>query len=150
MIETIYNGEQVLSSNTDTVDFNVIDLRTNSAQCYNGWLNYNAGSSQFNIIAGGIYEVSFNANVTSAEVGNVGLALFTDGIELAGTEMNSVVATAGNWENISFVKRFRVCPRGNVSLSVNSVPTTTYNGTSTDTQIPTLKNVNITISRING
>ena len=116
MIQAIYDGEQILSSNTDTVDFNAIDLRTNSAQCYNGWLNYNVGSSQFNIIAGGIYEVSFNANITSAEVGNVGLALFTDGVELAGTEINSVVATAGNWENISFVKRFRVCPRGNVSL----------------------------------
>lgn len=150
MIQAIYNDEQVLSSTTDVVDFNAVDLRTNSAQCFNGWLNYNTGSSQFNILAGGIYEVSFNANVTSAEVGNVALALYTDGVELAGTEMNSVIATAGNWENISFVKRFRVCPRGNVTLTVNSVPTTTYNGTTTDTEIPTLKNVNITISRVNG
>lgn len=150
MIQAIYDGEQVLASNTDTVDFNTIDLRTNSAQCYNGWLNYNAGSPQFNIIAGGIYEVSFNANVTSAEVGNIALALFTDGTELAGTEMDAVVATAGNWHNVSFVKRFRVCPRGNVTLTINSVPTTTYAGTSTATEIPTIKNANITISRVNG
>ena len=150
MIQAIYDAEQVLASNTDVVKYNAIDLRTNSAQCFNGWLNYNAGSSQFNILAGGIYEVSFNANITSADVGNVALALYTDGVELAGTEMNSVVATAGNWENISFVKRFRVCPRGNVTLTINSVPTTTYNGTTTDTQVPTLKDVNITISRVNG
>ena len=150
MIQAIYDAEQVLTSNTDTVDFNAIDLRTNSAQCFNGWLNYNAGSSQFNILAGGIYEVSFNANVTSAEVGNVALALFADGVELAGTEMDATISTAGNWRNVSFVKRFRVCPRGNVTLTVNSVPTTAYSGTTTDTQIPTLKNVNITISRVNG
>lgn len=150
MIQAIYEDEQVLKSNTDTVDFNAIDLRTNSAQCYNGWLNYNAGSPQFNILAGGIYEVSFNANITSAEIGNVAIALFTDGTELAGTEMDSVVSTAGVWENISFVKRFRVCPRGNVTLTINSVPTTTYNNKTTDTEIPTLKNVNITISRVNG
>ena len=150
MIQAIYNDEQVLSSNTDTVDFNAVDLRTNSAQCFNGWLNYNIGSSQFNILAGGIYEVSFNANVTSAEIGNVALALFTDGVELAGTEMDASVSTAGMWRNISFVKRFRVCPRGNVTLTINSVPTTAYSGTSTATQIQTLKNVNITISRVNG
>lgn len=150
MIQAVYNDEQVLSSNTDVVDYNTIDLRTNSAQCFNGWLNYNTGSSQFNILAGGIYEVSFNANVTSAATGNVALALYTDGVELAGTEMNSYIATAGNWENISFVKRFRVCPRGNVTLTVNSVPTTTYNDTTTDTEVPVLKNVNITISRVNG
>lgn len=150
MIQSIYNDEQTLSSNTDVVDFNAVDLRTNSAQCFNGWLNYNTGSSQFNILAGGIYEVSFNANVTSAEVGNVALALYTDGVELAGTEMDATISTAGNWRNISFVKRFRVCPRGNVTLTINSVPTTTYDGTSTPTQVPTLKNVNIFITRVNG
>ena len=150
MIQAIYNDEQVLSSTTDVVDFNAVDLRTNSAQCFNGWLNYNVGSSQFNILAGGIYEVSFNANITSATAGNVALALYTDGVELAGTEMDATVPVAGDWSNITFVKRFRVCPRGNVTLTVNSVPTTTYNGTTTDTEIPTLKNVNITISRVNG
>ena len=97
MIQAIYDGEQILNSNTDVVKFNAVDLRTNSAQCFNGWLNYNTGSSQFNILAGGIYEVSFNANITSAEVGNVALALFTDGVELAGTEMDASISTAGNW-----------------------------------------------------
>ena len=106
MIQAIYNDEQVLSSNTDVVKFNAVDLRTNSAQCFNGWLNYNIGSSQFNIIDGGIYEVSFNANITSADTGNVALALFTDGVELAGTEMDASISTAGMWRNISFVKRF--------------------------------------------
>ena len=150
MIQAIYDGEQVLNSNTDTVKYNAVDLRTNSAQCFNGWLNYNTGSAQFNILAGGIYEIAFNANVTSANNGNVALAIFTDGVQLAGTEMDSVIANAGDWHNISVVKRIRVCPRGNVTVTVNSVPTTSYNGTATDTQIPTLKNVNIVLSRVNG
>ena len=64
--------------------------------------------------------------------------------------MDAAISTAGQWRNISFVKRFRVCPRGNVTLTINSVPTTVYDETSTATEIPTLKNVNITISRVNG
>ena len=86
--------------------------------------------------------------MTSAEVGNVGIALFADGNQLSGTEMDATISTAGNWRNISFTKRIRVCPRGNVSLVIKSVPTTSYSGTSTDTQIPTLKNVNVIVERI--
>ena len=148
MIETTYEQEQVLISNTDNVKYNTISLRTNSAQCFNGWLGFNLENPQFNILTGGIYEITFNANVTSAEIGNVGLALFADGNQLSGTEMDANISTAGLWENISFTKRIRICPRGNASLVIKSVPTTSYNGTSTDTQIPTLKNVNVIIERI--
>lgn len=148
MIEVTNEQEQVLISNTDNVKYNAIALRTNSAQCFNGWLGFNLDNPQFNILAGGIYEVTFNANVTSAEVGNFGIALFADGNQLSGTEMDGIISTAGVWKNVSFTKRIRVCPRGNVSLVVKSVPTTSYNGTVTDTQIPTLKNVNVIVERI--
>ena len=148
MIEATYEQEQVLVSNVDNVRYNAISLRTNSAQCFNGWLNFNLENPQFNILDGGIYDISFNANITSADTGNVGIALFADGNQLSGTEMDATITTAGIWRNISFNKRIRVCGRGNVSLVVKSVPTTSYNGTSTDTEIPTLKNVNIIIERI--
>lgn len=148
MIETTYEQEQVLVSNVDSVKYNAISLRTNSAQCLSGWLNFNLDNPQFNIIGGGIYEISFNANVTSDTIGNVGLALFADGNQLSGTEMDATIAGAGDWENISFNKRIRVCPRGSVSLSVKSVPTTSYDGTVTDTEIPVLKNVNIIVERL--
>ena len=122
-------------------------LRTASANCFNGWLNHNEGSATFNILMGGIYDINFNTNVTSETAGAVGLALFADGVQLNGTEMDAVVTTAGDWNNVSFSKKLRVCTRGNVTLTVNSIPAITYNGTTTTTQIPTIKNANFSIER---
>lgn len=148
MIQATAENEQVLPSNTAAIKFDAIDLRTQSANCFNGWLNYNQGTANFNIVAGGIYRITFNGNVTSAEIGNFGLALFADGVQLNGTEMNGTISTAGLYGNVSLNKVIRVCGRGALTLTVNSVPTTTYNGTTTDTQVPTIKNANINIERL--
>ena len=148
MIQSVNEAEQVLTSNTATVKFADTDLRTGSANCFNGWLNHNEGTAQFTILSGGIYEIDFNANITSAEVGNVGLAIFIDGVQLNGTEMDATITTAGIWRNISANKKVRICTRGSATITINSVPTTTYNGTTTDTQIPTVKNANISIERL--
>ena len=52
---------------------------------------------------------------------------------------------------MSIHKYIRVCGRGNVTVSINSLPTITYNGGATpvvtDTQIPIIKNANISIKR---
>ena len=81
-----------------------------------------------------------------------GLALFADGTEIIGTEMNTPVTTAGEYSNIGFNKKIRVCCKGTVNLSINSVPTITTSVTGTpvvtDTQIPVLKNANINIERL--
>ena len=148
MIQSVNEQEQVLVSNTAAVKFNDTDLRTNSANCFNGWLNHNEGTAQFTILGGGIYEIEFNCNITSATAGNVALAIFTDGNQLNGSEMNTSIGTAGVWENISTTKKIRVCNRGQIVITINSVPTTSYDGTSTDTQIPTIKNANISIERL--
>lgn len=148
MIQSVNEAEQVLTSNTSAIKFADTDLRTGSANCFNGWLNHNEGTAQFTILNGGIYEIDFNTNITSAVVGNVALAIFVDGVQLNGTEMNSNVATAGLWENVSVNKKIRVCTRGNATITINSVPTTTYDGTITDTEVPTLKNTNISIERL--
>lgn len=147
MIQSVNEAEQVLTSNTDTVKFNNVDLRTNSAQCLTGWLNYNEGSAQFNLVAGGLYEIDFNANVTSATAGAIALGIFTDGVKLNGGEADTVIATAGDYVNVSMTKYIRVCGRGNVTVTVNSLPTVVYNGTTTDTEIPIIKNANIIIRR---
>lgn len=146
MIESVQEQELVLTSNTAPITFADTDLRTNSANCQWGWLNHNEGSATFNIVAGGIYEIGFNSNVTSATAGNVGFAIFADGTQLAGSEMDTPV-TAGVYTNISANKYIRVCGRGSVSITVRSIPTITYDGTTTDTQIPIVKNANITIKR---
>ena len=146
MIESVQEQELILTSNEAPITFSDTDIRTASANCFNGWLNHNEGSATFNIVAGGIYEIDFNTNVTSASAGNVGLAIFADGTQLAGSEMDTPV-TVGVYTNVSTSKYIRVCGRGSVSITVRSVPTITYDGTTTATQIPIIKNANISIKR---
>lgn len=55
--------------------------------------------------------------------------------------------TVGVYTNVSTSKYIRVCGRGSVSITVRSVPTITYDGTTTDTQIPIIKNANIIVKR---
>lgn len=147
MIQSTQEQELVLTSNTSPITFSDTDLRTQSANCFNGWLNHNEGSAQFNIVEGGIYEIDFNANITSATDGLVGVALYADGVKLNGTEADSILAVAGDYTNISINKYIRVCGRGSVTLTVQSVPTITYNNVATNTQIPIVKNANISIKR---
>jgi hypothetical protein len=147
MIQSLQEQELVLTTNTSPVTFADTDLRTASANCFNGWLNHNEGSATFNIVAGGIYEIDFNANVTSATAGTVAFGIFTDGVKLNGGEANTVIAAAGDYENISIHKYVRVCGRGNVTITINSLPAVIYNEVSTDTEIPIVKNANIVIRR---
>lgn len=147
MIQSVQEQELVLSSNTSPINFADTDLRTQSANCFNGWLNHNEGSAQFNIVAGGIYEINFDTNITSATAGVVGLGIYADGVKINGAEANATIDTAGDYYNVSITKYIRVCGRGNVTLTIQSVPTITYNGTSVDTQVPVIKNANISIIR---
>lgn len=152
VIQAIQEPEITLTSNTASLPFSIVDLRTRSAINCQSWMNHNEGSALFSILEGGVYEVTFNANVTSATAGDVGLALFADGVQVLGTEMDETIATAGDWHNIGFNKKIRVCCKGTVNLAVTSVPTTTFSGTGTpeitDTQIPIIKNANINIERL--
>lgn len=144
--------EITLASNTAAISFDTVDLRTRSAMNCCGFINHNPGSALFSILDGGVYRINFNANVTSATPGVVGLALFADGVQIAGTETDVVVGTAGEFSNVSFNKDIRVCNKGTVNLSVSSVPTIVYNGGATpvitDTEIPIVKNVNINVERL--
>lgn len=152
VIQAINEPEITLTSNTATLPFTTVDLRTRSAINCASWMNHNEGSALFSILDGGVYEVTFNANVTSATAGQVALALFADGVQVAGTEMDATIATAGDFENISFDKKIRVCCKGTVNLAITSLPTVTYSGgatpTITPTQIPIIKNANINIERL--
>ena len=148
MIQAVQETPELLVTNTIPIRFSDVDLRTQSANCFNGWLNYNEGAAQFNIVAGGIYEITFNGNITSATTGVVGLALFADGVQLNGTEVDETITTANNWKNISFNKKIRVCGRGSVTLTVQSIPSILIDDVSTATQIPSIKNANISIERL--
>ena len=147
-IQAVNEPQTTLTSNTASLPFAVVDLRTRSAMNCCGFINHNEGSALFSILEGGVYEVTFNANVTSATAGQFALALLADGVQVAGTEMDGAIATAGEYENVSFDKKIRVCNKGTVNLAITSLPTVIYDDTVTDTQIPIIKNAEINITRL--
>lgn len=151
MIQALQITPEILTSNTDNINFDTIDLRTNSANCC-GWLQYMPGGSDFTIIGGGTFEILFNANVTSETAGIVALALKSaTGTDVEGTEMDAEVTTPGNYINVSFTKVLRICPRVNTTIAVGSLPSTitgTTTLTNTATQIPVVKDANLIIRKV--
>lgn len=151
MIQALQITPEILTSNTDNINFSIVDLRGRTANCC-GWLQYMPGGSDFTIIGGGTFEVTFNANVTSDTAGIVSLALKTaTGTDVEGTEVDAEVTTAGNYINVSFTKLLKICPRVNTVITVGSLPsvvTGTTTLTNTDTQIPVIKDANFIIKKI--
>ena len=150
MIQSVLEPITILTSNTSAITFTDDDIRTRKANCC-GWLQHTEGSPIYKILDGGIYEVSFNANVTSATAGTVALGLYQDGILIPGTTVIAEVATAGDYYNVSFDKLIKICCRGDASLTIASVPNVltgaTLPGTPTVTQIPILQNANVSITK---
>ena len=150
MIQSVLETITPLVSNSSAVAFTNDDVRTRKANCCN-WLQHNEGTPIYKILDGGIYEVSFNANVTSATAGTVALGLFQDGILIPGTTVIAEVATAGDYYNVSFDKLIKVCCRGDSTLTVQSVPNVVtgaaLHGTPVVTQIPVLQNANFSITK---
>lgn len=148
MIQSILEQFTILTSNTSSVVFTTDDVRTRKANCC-GWLQHNEGSPLYKILEGGLYEVSFNANVSGATAGSIALGLYEDGVLIPGTTMIATVATAGDFYNISFDKIIPICCRGDANLSIASVPSiltgTTAPGTATDTEVPIIQNANFSI-----
>ena len=148
LIQVTTDSTQTLAANTSSIKFNNVTLRTSSANCQTGWAGFNEGDSQINIVAGGIYDISFNGNITSATTGIVGVGIFANGNQLAGAEADETVTTANNWKNIALNKKIRVCVRGNASITIQSIPSILVGGVATATQVPSVKNVNLSIEKI--
>jgi hypothetical protein len=150
MIQSVLEPITALTSNSAPVSFSVDDLRTRSANCCN-WLQHNEGSPLYKILCGGIYEVSFNANVTSSVAGAVALGLYQDGVLVPGTTVIAQITTTGDYVNVSFDKKLRVCCNGNTTLTVQAVPSiltgATTPGTTTVTEVPVIQNANISITK---
>ena len=150
MIQSVLEPITVLTSNSSPITFTDDDVRTRKANCCN-WLQHNEGSPIYKILEGGLYEVSFNASVTSATAGTVALGLFQDGILIPGTTVLAEVVTAGDYYNVSFDKLIKICCRGDASLTIASVPNVltgaTLPGTPVVTEIPILQNANVSITK---
>lgn len=150
MIQSVNEQIQILTSNTSTLSFVNGDIRSRNANCC-GFLQHDEGSPLYKLLDGGVYEVSFNANVTSATAGTVALGLFQDGILIPGTTVIAEVATAGDYYNVSFDKLIKICCRGDATLTIASVPNVltgaTLPGTPTVTEIPVIQNANFSITK---
>lgn len=148
MIQSVLEPITTLTSNSAAVPFANDDVRTRSANCCN-WLQHDEGTPIYKILDGGLYKVSFNANVTSSVAGTIALGLYDDGVLVPGTTVLAQITTAGDYVNVSFDKILRVCCRGNATLTVASVPSVltgaTTPGTTTVTEVPVIQNANFSI-----
>lgn len=143
MINSVQDTELLLSSNSSNIIFSSDVVRTRSANCC-GWLTHAPGSTQYQLTQPGIYEVQFNANVTSETVGQVALAIKSNSEVLSGTEMDATVGTANVYTNVSANRQIRVCCNGNTTITVGSIPAV---GT-VATQVPTIKNASLIIKKV--
>lgn len=153
MIQSVQELPLILPTNTSDITFSNDELRTRSATC-SGWLNHTEGTAQYTILGNGnccqpsVYEVTFNANVTGATAGSVEIALKENGTPVVGASVNEVV-TPDEYQNVSFTKLIRLCPRENVTLTVGSVPAVSgVTETPITTVPPTIKNGNLIIRKI--
>lgn len=144
-----------LTSNSASLQLQTDCIRTNSCNCnnYRSWLCHNQGSVGYDIVEGGLYEINFNASVSSATAGTIAFALFNNGEMIPGTLMAETIAAANDYANIGINKKIKVCCRGNANITVQSVPTVPTPATPATpitTQIPIVVSANLSIARLNG
>lgn len=152
MIQSVQEQPLVLTTNTSDITFLNDELRTRSATC-SGWLNHTEGTSQYTVLGNGncnqpsVYRITFNANVTGATAGPVEIGLKENGIPVVGASANEVVVV-DEYQNISFTKIIRLCPRENVTLTVGSIPAVSGVTPAVETVAPTIKNANLIIEKV--
>ena len=152
MIQSVQELPLILSTNTSDITFSNDELRTRSATC-SGWLNHTEGTSQYTILGSGncnqaaVYEITFNANVSGETAGPIEIGLKENGTPVVGASANEVVVV-GEYQNISFTKLIRLCPRENVTISVGSIPAVSGVTPAVATVPPTIKNANLIIRKI--
>lgn len=156
MIQTIINEPTPLTSNSSPIVFDTTNIRTRCAFCCNGgWLDYENGNPNFKIFGNnynGYYNANFSATISSATAGVVAIGLYEDGVLIPDTVRAVTLDAADDYETISFNRKIRICPRGNTSLtiaSVPSVPTPTDPTTPVTTQIPIIVAATFNLSRSN-
>lgn len=150
MIQSFINTLTALTSNSASVVFNKDCIRTNSCCGHRSWLCHNEGSANYDIVNGGIYEINFNASVSSATIGTIAFALFNNGEQIPGTLMIETISAADDYANIGITKKIRVCCNGNANISVRAVPavaSVTTPTTTITTQTPIIGSANLVIDR---
>lgn len=99
MINSVAVASQTVAANSNVL-FTTDRVRTRSCTTCSGWLSHDTGSGLFTITKPGIYEVEYNANITSADPGEASLVLEQNGEAIGGTQSIYTVATAGVLGNV--------------------------------------------------
>lgn len=152
MIQSVQELPLILTTNTSDITFSNDELRTRSATC-RGWLNHTEGTSQYTILGSGncnqpgLFRVTFNANVTGEDAGPIEIALKENGTPVVAASVNEEV-TPDEYQNISFTKMIRLCPRENVTISIGSVAAVSGVVPAVETVPPTIKNANLIIEKV--
>lgn len=136
MINSINVNEQTVLVNANVL-FTTDRVRTRACAC-GGWLLHDDGSGTFDIVKPGIYKIDFNANVTAPVAGDATLAIQNNGVTIGGTEMDTTVAVAGDYENVSASTLVVVQPYCSRTISVANISAATV----------TVDDANIIVTRI--
>lgn len=112
--------------------FDTTLLKTGCDTCHrknSGLVNLNAPCAR--------YRVDFSANIGATAVGLAQLAIALDGETLSETIMDAQTAAAGNLNNVATGTFVRTCCRGNDTITVHNIGTTTV----------TVENPNLRVGR---
>lgn len=142
MINSIAIAPQTVNPQ-GTVLFSADRVRSRRCGCEcGGWLFHDLGSGQFiltnNRCDCAVFEILFNANVTSATTGALPFVIQSNGEAIGGTEMDYTVATANTYGNVSASTLVRVPSGASVTISVKNI----------STLIALVKDANIIIKKI--
>lgn len=146
MIESVITTPIVLPTTSTPITFTTDSVKTRSASCC-GWLSHNEGTPNYKIIQGGLYEIDFTGNFSSAVGGIIAIGLYRDGILDPSTVVSQTIATAGDNTELSINKIIKVCCNANETITIGAVPSVISTATlvPTDTVEPTVLNANFSI-----
>ena len=143
MFNAVNELAQTVNQNANVL-FATDRVRSNrSNACCGGWLSHDTGSGLFTLVNNNrcgcaTFRIDFNANITSATVEALALAIKSNGEQVAGTEMDYTPATANVYESVS-ASTVIVVPFGaSKTVSIGNInPTATL-----------VKNANIIIEKV--
>lgn len=107
MINSVGVASAVVSAGSNVL-FPTDRVRTKSCNSCCGWLSHDTGSGLFTLTKQGIYEIQYNADITSADTGQASLVLEQNGEAIGGTQSIYTVATAGALGHVSASTLIRV------------------------------------------
>ena len=142
MINSVNVPVQTVLQNA-TILFGTDRVRSRRCGCEcGGWLFHGLGSGQFiltnNRCDCAVFEILFNANVTSATTGALPFVIQSNGEVIGGTEMDYTVATANTYGNISSSTLVKVPARASITITVKNI----------SSLIALVKDANIIIKKI--